>query len=263
MATQNVGNVPLPRIIGHRGAAALAPENTLVSIARAAAVGAKMVEVDVKLTADGIPILLHDDTVDRTTNGHGAAADLTHAEINVLDAGSWFSREFAEEMVPTLEACLRLARQLKIGLNLEIKPNPGQDAETTRATIDQLRLVWPETNSTSATEIENTVLLTSFSREALETAAAHGAEYPRGLLLWDPPDDWREAAQSLTCCAIIVRKDIDQSLAGHILEAGFQLASYTINDIDHARRLASYGVQSIITDRPDSLLDRQNFIFSD
>ena len=98
MATQNVGTVPLPRIIGHRGAAALSPENTLVSIARAAALGVKMVEVDVKLTADGIPILLHDDTVDRTTNGHGAAADLTHAEINVLDAGSWFSREFAEEI---------------------------------------------------------------------------------------------------------------------------------------------------------------------
>src|SRR4051794_34519268 len=106
---------PLPKVIGHRGAKAYAPENTLAGIRTAAQQGARWVEVDVKLTRDGVPILMHDDTVDRTTNGKGAAATLDFAELRRLDAGAWFGPAFAGERIPTLEEALALVFDLDLG----------------------------------------------------------------------------------------------------------------------------------------------------
>ena len=121
-------------VIGHRGNPADTPENTLASIASAFALGCDLVEVDVRLTRDGVPVIMHDETVDRTTNGTGNVADLTLAELKALDAGSWKDARFAGERIPTLAEALRAARGK--GMLLLDLPVPGAGAaiaETFRA----------------------------------------------------------------------------------------------------------------------------------
>src|SRR6185437_12837650 len=112
----------LPSVIGHRGAASSAPENTLGGMRRAHALGIRWVEFDVRLSGDGHCILLHDDAVDRTTDGTGEAAALDFAALRRLDAGSWFSPDFAGERIPTLEETVALLGVLGLGANVEIKP---------------------------------------------------------------------------------------------------------------------------------------------
>ncbi|MDX2320648.1 MAG: glycerophosphodiester phosphodiesterase family protein, partial [Moritella sp.] len=108
-------------IVGHRGAAALAPENTLASIKRAADEGLNWVEIDTQLTADGIPVLFHDETVARCTNGSGKLASFTLNELKQLDAGSWFESAFRNEKIPTLEEALQICLEKELSINLELK----------------------------------------------------------------------------------------------------------------------------------------------
>jgi glycerophosphoryl diester phosphodiesterase len=117
---------PRVRVVGHRGAPAHAPENTLASLERAARDGADEVELDVQRTADRVTVLLHDDTIDRTTSGHGRLRELPWAEVRKLDAGSWFGPEFAGERVPSLAEVCAWARSTRVGLSVELKqPAPG------------------------------------------------------------------------------------------------------------------------------------------
>ena len=125
----------IPKIIGHRGAAGYAPENTLDSIKTAAEMGFDWVEFDVKLTKDSVPILFHDETLDRTTNGHGKVADTTFEEIRELEAGSWFSDGFAGVQVPSLEETIEVLIDLNMAVNMEIKPCPNRDKETAEMAI--------------------------------------------------------------------------------------------------------------------------------
>lgn len=117
------------RVVGHRGAAARAPENTIASLARAACDGADEVEFDVQRTADGVPVLLHDDTLDRTTSGRGALRDRTWPELRTLDAGTHFSPAFAGERLPSLADACAWARGTGTGLSIELKqPAPADVA---------------------------------------------------------------------------------------------------------------------------------------
>ena len=120
----------LPQIIGHRGACGYAPENTLESIHTAADMGVEWVELDVKLTKDQIPVIFHDETLDRTTNGSGNIADIDFEDLRDLECGSWFSESFAGLKIPTLEEVLEVLIDRDMGLNLEIKPCPGREIET-------------------------------------------------------------------------------------------------------------------------------------
>jgi len=112
---------PLPMVIGHRGAKEIAPENTIAAMRAAKAVGATCVEVDVMLTKDGIPVIHHDNTVDRCTTGKGHLSHLTWAELQELDAGSHFCPDFENERIPTLTELVLECRQLGLDLNVEIK----------------------------------------------------------------------------------------------------------------------------------------------
>ena len=134
---------PLPRVIGHRGAATHAPENTLAGLSRAAELGAPWVEFDVRLTADKVAILHHDDTLKRTAGRNAAAASLTYKEIAELDAGAWYGNAFHGERVPTLSETLKLLGQLGLGANIEIKPAPGHEAETARVALELVKKEWP------------------------------------------------------------------------------------------------------------------------
>ena len=167
------GLVSLPRVMGHRGAAASAPENTLAGIRRAAACGVSWVEFDVKLTADGVPVLMHDDSLKRTTGRDALASDLSFAEFKALDAGGWFGPDFAGERVPSLAETLALLLELGMLPNIEIKPSPGEEAETVTRTIEVLERTWPAASPPP--------LMSSFSRISLETLQNLGPRPAPGL----------------------------------------------------------------------------------
>ena len=133
---------PYPRWIAHRGAGKLAPENTLAAFHLGAAYGYRMFECDAKLSANGVVFLMHDATLERTTNGHGIGGALTWHALSQLDAGSWHSRAFAGEPLPTLEALARFCQANGHLLNIEIKPTPGTEAATGKAVACLAAHLW-------------------------------------------------------------------------------------------------------------------------
>ena len=237
----------LPRVLGHRGVAALAPENTLESLRLAADLGAPGVEFDVKLTADAVPVLMHDDTLDRTTDGHGPVAAAAAAAVAGCDAGAWFAPEFKGARVPTLAAALDLVLDRGLFANIEIKASPGTDVATTRATCAALCRQWPQGRPPP--------LLSSFSRAALAVARYEAPELPRGLLIWERPAEWAAAAADLDCGSIhCADRFLTSDWAAEIKALGFKLAVYTVNDPARARVLFDWGVDCVISDRPDLIL---------
>ena len=236
----------LAPIVGHRGAAAHAPENTLASIRLAAQQGARMVEFDAKLSSDGVAFLLHDDLVERTSNGRGSAAALSWEEIRKLDAGSWFGPAFAGEAMPRLDDTLALIQELGLMANLEIKPCEGLGPQTGREVMAVVRRCWPAKRGG--------LVISSFSRDGLAAARDTAPEYPRGLLIWEKPADWSAAAAGLACRSVHCgHQNLTPEWAAEIKRLGYDLAVYTVNDADLARRLYGWGADSIITDRPGAL----------
>ncbi|PWC36224.1 glycerophosphoryl diester phosphodiesterase [Azospirillum sp. TSO35-2] len=235
----------LPRLIGHRGAKESAPENTLASIREAAHQGARWVEVDVMLTRDHRPVLIHDDTLDRTTTGTGAVPLLDLAELQALDAGTWFDPRFVGEPVPTLEQAVALIGELGLGLNLEIKPYPGQEEITGEVALATLRPLWPAGRP---------LLLSSFEVPCLEVAQRLWPEIPRGYLLWEPPADWAAIADRVGAATLNVdqSRQTAESVAAY-RATGRPVLTYTVNDAARARELFGWGVAAVFTDAPGRL----------
>ncbi|MEZ5932163.1 MAG: glycerophosphodiester phosphodiesterase [Alphaproteobacteria bacterium] len=234
----------LPKIIGHRGAAALAPENTLVGIRRAWEEGASWVEFDVKLTADDVPILLHDERLSRTTDGKGKVAAKTLAEIQPLDAGGWFGPEFAGERVPTLEAALALCIELGLGINLELKPCKGREIETARLALNVLLDLWPDRLPGP--------LISSFDQVALGAAKSLVPSLARGCLVTRVPVKWRERLEKFGCRTLNVsNRWIRKRHIEAAKRAGVPVLVYTVNDPARAIFLFEQGVRSIFSDRVD------------
>jgi glycerophosphoryl diester phosphodiesterase len=237
----------IPPVIGHRGAKDFAPENTLASLREAHHQGATWVEVDVKLTSDGRPILMHDDRLDRTTDGTGPVADRSLDEIRRLDAGRWFSASFAGERVPTLEECLDLVLTLGLGINLEIKPCPGRARETAETALAVAHRMWPADRPPP--------LVSSFSVEALEAAMRVRPDWPRGYLTSGLPRDWRETAERLDAATVNIdhRKETPASVRA-IRETGRPVLAFTVNEGARARELIGWGVTGVFSDRPAEVL---------
>lgn len=243
---------PYPRWIAHRGAGKLAPENTLAAFRLGASHGYRMFECDVKLSSDGVPFLLHDDTLTRTTNAvdslganHSASAGAhPWGTLAQLDAGSWHSRTFAAEPLPTFEAIARYCLRNAYFLNIEIKPTPGQERHTGNVVARHAARLWQKAAVPP--------LLSSFDVPALEAALEAQPELPRGLLLDSLWTGWLETALRLGCVAIICDHPLwDESSMTRARSAGFRTLSYTINDEVSARRLLDLGLDGIITDRVD------------
>lgn len=252
MLPVNADNWPYPRWIAHRGAGKLAPENTLAALRLGASHGYRMFECDVKLSADGIPFLMHDATLQRTTNGPrllGAATspmggDHPWSALSQLDAGSWHSRAFAGEPLPSLENIARYCLQNGFFLNIEIKPTPGQEHQTGDVVANHAARLWHGAAVPP--------LLTSFNPEALEAARDAQSRLPRGLLLDTLWKGWLETALSLECVAIVCNHALwDTSSVTQARSAGFRMLSYTVNDEWAAERLIQLGTDGIITDRVD------------
>jgi glycerophosphoryl diester phosphodiesterase len=230
--------------MGHRGAAASAPENTLAGMRRAAVCGAGWVEFDVKLSADRVPFLMHDDSLLRTTGLDAPARELSFAEIRSLDAGSWFAPAFSGERVPSLEETLVLLLELGIIPNIEIKPSPGEEIETVTRTIEVLARIWPATRPAP--------LMSSFARESLEALRDQAPALPRGYLVEELPDDWAVTAKELDCSTIHhYAKVVTAAQVAETRAAGYGLAVYTVNDPQQARELIAWGIDCLITDAPD------------
>ncbi|VVE72071.1 glycerophosphodiester phosphodiesterase [Pandoraea captiosa] len=237
---------PYPRIVSHRGGGKLAPENTVAAFEMGASLGLRMVEFDAKLSADNVVFLLHDDTVDRTSNGRGPAAQMTYAEIEKLDAGSWFGADgrFAGQVMPTLAQVAERCLSLGLAANVEIKPCPGREAETGKLVAEAVKTLWAGQPQAP--------LLSSFSYEALEAAAAAVPELPRGMLYEAVPTHWREDARKLgTVTLHASHKHLDGPQVAQIKAAGLHMLVYTVNEPARARELAAWGVDAICTDRID------------
>ncbi len=234
----------LPRVMGHRGAAGAAPENTLAGLRAAAALGIAWVEFDVMLSGDGVPVLFHDDNLKRITGRDALMAETPFAALADLEAGVWFAPGFAGEPIPSLEAALGLALDLGLTPNVEIKPTPGADAATAAAALEAIARCWPAARPGP--------LISSFSRVALGVAKDRAPALPRALIAWRLPRDWQRAAAALGCSSLhIAGRALNEKRVGWIKRAGYQLAAFTINDPKQAKRLAALGVDCIITDRPD------------
>ena len=235
---------PYPRWIAHRGAGKLAPENTLAAFRLGARHGFRMFECDVKLSADDVPFLLHDASLNRTTNGSGTAGDHPWHVLSQLDAGSWHSRCYAGEPLPSFENIARFCQHNGWFLNIEIKPTPGTERHTGEVVARHAARLWQSA--------EVPPLLTSFDPQALEGAQASAPRLPRGLLLDQLRAGWLETALRLQCVAIVCNHSLwVTSTVTQAHSAGFKTLSYTVNDEWAAQRLMALGTHGIITDRVD------------
>lgn len=235
---------PYPRWVAHRGAGKLAPENTLAAFRFGAAHGYRMFECDAKLSADGVPFLMHDATLERTTNGHGIGGQQPWSALSQLDAGGWHSRAFAGEPLPTLENLARFCLANGYLLNIEIKPTPGTERETGEVVAREAARLWQGAAVPP--------LLTSFQVESLKGAAAAQPELPRGLLLDTLRTGWLDTARELGCRAVVCNHALwDAATVAQVHGAGMRSLSYTVNDDWAAQRLIDLGTDGIITDRVD------------
>lgn len=236
----------LPFWVAHRGAGKLAPENTLAAFREGARHGYRAFECDVKLSADGVPFLLHDATLDRTTTARGRGCERSWSELSRLDAGRWHSRAFAGEPPASLEAIAAFVRRNQHALNIEIKPTPGDEFLTGEVVGREVLRLWEETAPVS-------VLFSSFEPEALRGARESAPQVPRGLLLDKlDGDGWLQLAQSLGCRAIITHYALmDRALVERLHEAEMKALVYTVNDAAAAQWLIANGVDGIITDAVD------------
>jgi glycerophosphoryl diester phosphodiesterase len=245
---------PLPLWIAHRGAGKLAPENTLAAFRLGASHGYRAFECDVKLSADGVPFLLHDDTLDRTTPSQGVAGLRPWVELSRLDAGGWHSRAFAGEPLPSLDAIARYVRRNGFALNLEIKPTPGLEHATGLAVGAACAALWQDGGTP--------LLFSSFRPEALLGAREAAAHLPRALLVDTLWPGWLEMAQSLECVAAVTNHLLmDSDLVALLHSAGLHALCYTVNDAAQARHLVGLGVDGIITDAVDRLSPDNGGVF--
>ncbi len=243
---------PYPLWIAHRGAGKLAPENTLAAFRVGASHGYRAFECDVKLSADGVPFLLHDATLQRTTPAHGVAGERDWNELARLDAGSWHSPAHAGEPIPSLETIAHYCLHNGFALNIEIKPTPGSEQETGYAVAREAARLW-------ASEALKP-LLSSFRPDALAAAKAADASLPRALLLDSLREGWLDDARALACVAIVANHAaLDAAVIAQLHAAGMRALSYAVNDDATARRLAAAGIDGLITDvvdhfAPDTLI---------
>lgn len=240
--------IRLPKIIGHRGCAAYAPENTLEGIHTAADMGVEWVELDVKLTKDQVAIIFHDETLERTTNGSGLVAHKTYVELLDLECGSWFGDSFTGIKIPTLEEAVDVLLERGLGLNLEIKPCPGREKETAEVALDLLSQIWDD---------HDRLLISSFQHVSLEAAFDIAQDWHRGFLLPEEwPENWEDLAEYLQVSSFNVNAgSVTREQVEMIMDLEKPVLAYTVNDPDRVRLLQSWGVDGFFSDAPDMIQD--------
>ncbi len=230
--------------MGHRGAAAHAPENTIAGFRVAARLGAPWVEFDVRLTADARCAVLHDDTLERTTGAAGRIDETPRAALSGLDAGSWFGPDFAGEPVPTLEAALEIISRHGMGANIELKGCPGREPEMVEAVSAAVTRNWPKAAPPA--------LISSFDDNLLGIAKSAAPALRRAFIVRRPPRNWRRLTAELDCVSIHCdQRHLTQARVRRIKEANLALVAWVVDDPGRARALWDWGVDCILTGAPD------------
>ncbi len=232
---------PYPRIFAHRGGGTLAPENTLAAFRLGQSLGYAAHELDVKLSKDGVALLLHDPTLERTTNGQGRAADFAWHELERLDAGAWHSPAFRGERLATLEEVAALLRSQGTAANVEIKPTPGFERETGERVASLAAALWRDAAVPP--------LLSSFSFEALREARRAAPHLPRGWLVSQFGDVDFERMAALEAVSVHTNHTkLDPGYVERIHERGYRVCVYTVNVPQVAREWLDRGVDGLFTD---------------
>ena len=236
----------MTQIWGHRGASGLAPENTMPAFELAARLGAHGVELDVQRSRDGVLVVCHDETVDRTSDGTGRIVDLAWTQLRQLDLGR---HDGTTARIPTLAEVLDLAADTGLRVNIELKntlePYPGLEQEIEH-TVQQSRL---------ARDAAHQIVYSSFNHRSLLRLIELGTTVPVGVLHVEPLiRPWQYAAgfgaTALHPLALTVLPD--EVEAAHA--AGLSVHVWTVDDAEQARTLAGWGVDAIVTNHPDRLL---------
>ena len=233
-------------VIGHRGAAAVAPENTLAGLRACFESGAAMVEFDVMLSRDGRAILHHDETLDRTTTGSGLVAETDWADIRELDAGRGWGKAFHGESPPLFGDAVDLLAELGLAANVEIKPTEGRDEETAGVVLDLIGTHWPGTLPSP--------LISSFSETCLTVVRDMAPNYRRALLVDRLHDGWKNAMIELGCQDLHAsRRNGDTDIAAAI-QTGVPVRLHTVNEPARADMLFDLGVAAVFTDDPARII---------
>ncbi len=238
-------------VIAHRGASGVAPENTLAAFRKAVELGAGFIETDLQLSRDARLVGLHDDTLDRTTDGRGPVSARTLEELRRLDAGSWFRRSsnhetvpFAGELIPTIEEILAFGREHEIGLHLEIKPEAPSGAE--HAIVGALH---------AAGEVARSAVI-SFDVSTLRRVRQLDPLVVTGLLYSDRLADAVATAVNVGARQLLPRADrVTRELVGNAHTHDLKVVAWTADSPEEMQKLIAAGVDGIITDYPDRLVE--------
>ncbi|MSO54010.1 MAG: glycerophosphoryl diester phosphodiesterase [Rhodospirillales bacterium] len=234
----------LPPVIGHRGAAARAPENTLAGLRHAAALGVTWIEIDARLARDGEVVVFHDSDLTRIAGRAARISDIPLADLTSVDAGRHFGAAFAGETIPTLAALLDLATSLGLGVNVELKTDLGREAELARNALTVI----------AAAARPGSILVSSFDAVGLAAAAHVEPALPRGLII-DRAEDAPCLVATLGCVSIhLNQRWLDAETVRWLKDSGLQVAAFTVNDPARARVLWDWGVDAVFSDVPDVLL---------
>ena len=233
------------QVVAHRCGGALAPENSLAGLRMAAGKRLATVEFDVMLSADGVPMLIHDETLDRTTAAHGPVAARTAAELAAMANNAGWGCCFSGERIPTLSEALADCLRLGLVPNIEVKPAAGFERATGIATAHVAATAWAGSGG-------DLPLLSSFSEVALVAAREVLVHWPAALLVEEVPPDWRDRMrQSGVASLHCRRRQASWDWLAEASAAGVAVRCYTVNDPDEAIRLRERGVVGVFSDRID------------
>ncbi|MEY8561008.1 glycerophosphodiester phosphodiesterase family protein [Jeotgalicoccus halotolerans] len=231
--------------IAHRGASGYAPENTLAAFDKAVEMQADYIEIDVQLSKDDLPVVIHDDTLDRTTNGTGNISAHTFQELRSLDAGSWFDKDYAGEKIPSLNEVLEMYGE-KINILIELKSPelyPGVEEKVAEA-LAKYKL-----------DTSNNIVIQSFNHPSVIKSAEMLPEITHGVLAGENYKNVTDQQlQEFAAYAEYFNpnlKIVSSELVDKVHQAGMKISPYTIKTKAEAERIYKFGVDGLITDYPD------------
>lgn len=243
---------PYPKVVAHRGAGSLAPENTLAAMAFGLQRGFHAVEFDVMLSQDDVPVLMHDPEFGRTVAGSGWVAQTLAKDLLQMDAGAWHSATFAGEKVPSYEEVVRFCQANQIWMNVEIKPSPGTERRTGEVVGQLTARLFAEELRKAQPNPARLPLFSSFSAEALRAARLAAPAIPQGFLIDDVSEDWLERLQELQVVALHTNhKYLNAELTKAVRDAGYGVFCYTVNTRERATEILDWGVNGFCTDKID------------
>lgn len=241
MTTINMTNWPYPTLFAHRGGGTLAPENTLAAIATGREHSYCAVEFDVKLSRDNVALLMHDASLERTTNGSGLVSEKDISELESLDAGAWHSEPFRAERIPRLTSVSRYLHSAGMMANVEIKACPGRETESGRVIAELCDELWRDRLMKP--------LLSSFSLDSLRAARMAAPALPMGMLVGTPDEKHLAFLEELGAVSLHCHHEkITSELVRFFHRRGYRVLTYTVNETSRAADLLAIGVDGIFTD---------------